>query len=112
MLIIWRGHGYLVPVFCIAGYVFYNLLTDLLNLPDYPAALVSCALTGIALWRVGRRLNDPQRDRVLLDPATNETVRIVDRHDLFWIKVEYWYVAPILVLVWVTFVWLLSLGGR
>lgn len=102
---IWRGHGYLVAVLSLAGYAFYHLVADGLDLPSYPAAMAACALTSFALWRIGRRLNDPQRDRLLLNPATGERVRLVDRHDLFWINMEYWSVAPALVWLWLLLEW-------
>jgi len=108
MVLIWRGYGFLVPVFWLVGYALYHLLADGLDLPFFPSGMALCVLTGFALWHIGKRLNDPKRDRLLLDPATGETVRLIDRHDLFWIKMEYWSIAPALVWVWLLLEWLLK----
>lgn len=108
MFLVWRGHGYLVVVFCLLGVAASSLLTDFAGLPDNPTAMAVCGAVGYALWVVGKRLNDPLRERLLLDPVTGETVRLVDRHDLFWIRMEYWCVAPALVWLWLLGEWVLT----
>lgn len=109
MFLVWRGHGYLVVVIGLLGVVASSLLTDAVGLPDKPTTMAVCGVVGCALWIVGCRLNDPRRDRLLVDPATGEQVRLVDRHDLFWIRLEYWWVAPALVWLWLLGAWLLPL---
>jgi hypothetical protein len=58
---------------------------------------VGLLLSGAALWFLGRKLNDPAKDRILFDPQTGEEVRSARRHTLFWIRMEYWGVLVVII---------------
>ena len=45
---------------------------------------------------------------MLVDPATGETVRLVERHDLLCIKMEYWCIAAALMWAGLLLEWLLT----
>jgi hypothetical protein len=58
---------------------------------------VGLLLSGAALWFLGRKLNDPAKDRILFDPQTGEEVRSARRHTLFWLRMEYWGVLVVII---------------
>lgn len=109
MILIWRGYGFLAPAVAIAGFVAFILLGPYIPLSPHVAGIILCAICAVALWRLGKRLNDPLRDRILLDSRTGQTVRLIDRHDFFWIKLEYWAALPALLAAKILFQWLTGL---
>lgn len=90
MFIVWSGLGFFVPI---VGFIC--LLLDARIPNSWPhsvqivAGIVVAFAGGYGLWQWGRMLNG-QPGRVLVDPQTGEQVRLVKKHDLFWIPVQYW----------------------
>ena len=62
------------------------------NWPPFLGAV----LAGAAVWLLGRRLNG-RPGRTMIDRQTGEEVELKNKHDLFFIPMEYW--GPILVLL-------------
>ncbi len=90
-MIIWNGAGLLVPVIAFLPF----LATEIIVGSDYYAGhtwpkLMAAGVAGALLWLVGRKLNRSPR-RVLVDLETSEEVVLPPRrHDLFFVKIEYW----------------------
>ena len=94
MFLIWQGLGALVAVgaVLVGGLVLTAAASA--GVPADPSFIVAFLSMAACFWLVGRRLNDPIRDRHLVDPATGEPVVIRKRHSLFWIPVQWFAVAP------------------
>jgi hypothetical protein len=43
-----------------------------------------------AVWFVGKKFNDPAKNRVMVDKATGQEFIISQNHSLFFIKMQYW----------------------
>lgn len=54
--------------------------------------LLIAAGVGYGLWHLDRRLGEDP-GRVLVDPATGEQVRLVNKHDFFWLPLGFWGVV-------------------
>ncbi|WBV42209.1 hypothetical protein [Pseudoroseomonas cervicalis] len=98
-MLIWRGWGILVvPIVLLAG-IAAIAVQDLV-LPRSQLATLACMAGGLALaawlvWWSGRKLNGaPVRN--LVDVQTGERIRLRPRHDLFFIRMEYWAVPLLL----------------
>jgi hypothetical protein len=93
--IVFKGHGYLVPVFYVAALILTQLVVDyILGEGFYTATAwpkyVGIGLGGLLCWVVGRSLNSGAGRR-LVDPETGEEVVLeAPRHDFIFVKVEYW----------------------
>ena len=51
---------------------------------------MALVIGGVATFFLGRWLNDPKRNRVLVDKETGQEVVDKPRNDLFWIPMEIW----------------------
>ncbi len=89
MVVIWRGWGFLtIPL--IGGVIFAGLfaalwVTETLHLPDWTKIYEFAAvflIAGIINWKLGRYLH--------------RTAIPGERHDLFFIRMEYWSVPVFL----------------
>ena len=91
-MLIWSGYGFIVPLMVAVIFFIVVIIGGLLGVPaDYPGGL-GFLLAAAACWWGGRRLNDPQKDRVLRDESSGEMVVLRSRHTLFWIPVQWWAV--------------------
>lgn len=103
-MIIWSGHGYLVPVLGIASLVVTQLLTDLVMGGGYYTEhawpkVVAGLIALVALWVVGNRLHAGV-ERRLVDPVTGEEVVLLPpSHTFFFIKVHHWAVVNLLLIL-------------
>ena len=95
MLFVWSGWGILVLPVVLGTAVAVGALGQVtlrgLGHPELAFLAISLGLFAAAAanWAVGRRLNGtPPRE--LIDPATNQRVRLTRLHRLFWIRMEYW----------------------
>jgi hypothetical protein len=89
-VIIWTGAGILVAVVGVFGWAIgYAVGGDQYGMIGGGVGLIIAA---VGLWFLGRRLNDPQNARVLVDPRTGQQVVLHRTHTLFWIKMEWWAV--------------------
>ena len=100
-MLIWRGFGILVAVLAIVALVGAQLVADALGgegtySRDWPIyAGIGLALAGVVAFLLGRRLNDDSNARTLVDKETGEEVVDRPRHDLFWIPMEFWGIAGV-----------------
>lgn len=97
-MIVWSGWGLLVVILAIPASIAATIVGGVFNalVPLEKPLLASIigAIWGVS-WGVscivvGRRINDPQKDRLVVDPNTNQKILIKKRSTLFWIPIEYW----------------------
>lgn len=108
-MLIWRGWGILVIVLAGVFLVGTQLIVNAVFGADmYRAWMggIGLLLAAVAVWFLGRRLNG-RPGRTLVDQATGQRMVLRRKHDLFFIKMEYW--APILAVLGVV---LLITGSR
>lgn len=97
--IVWRGWGAMaLPILAgtaTAVFLILSVLTGALGIQSKLVAGFALALAMLvaaaANWRIGKRLNG-KPPRELIDAKTGQRVLLQSRHDLFWIKMEYWSV--------------------
>lgn len=101
-MIIWKGFGFLVVVLAVAGFLVAQLAVNGYTADDHYyqthhwPKLLGAGVAAVPIWFLGRFLNR-RPGRVLVDPATGETVTPRATHDLFFIRMELW--APILLAI-------------
>lgn len=104
MLIVWRGLGWLVPVFVIAALILSQLSVDTVYgegfykahaWPKQAAFIVAAISIGV----LGIYLNHKKR-QILIDEETGQAVGKAPAHSLFFIPVEYWAVIVLALLFW------------
>ncbi len=92
MLFFWRGKGYLVPLITIVLSALSQLLIDAIfgagTYTEHNAVtlILPLGITAIILWLVGRRLN-------------REAIQYGTEHTFMFIKMEYWSIILIGVVV-------------
>lgn len=85
-MIIWQGWGVLAIIeFAI---IFAGIRE--LKFGEPISGLVAGAVAAVVIWFTGRWLNNPARDREVVDTKTGEPLRLASRHTLFWIPLEWW----------------------
>jgi hypothetical protein len=95
MIIIWRGAGGLVILIGILVCLGMNIFTSkTFEEPDYFQKylwpkLLALAIAGACCWFIGRYLNS-RPPRILVDQATGQEISWKPRHELMFIKMEYW----------------------
>lgn len=98
-VIIWRGWGVLAAVLGFAGLLGAQFLVDAIagsgTYSDDPTLFAGpgIAIAGVVTFLLGRWLNDPSRGRVLVDKQTGEEINDRPRNDLFFIPMEFWGIA-------------------
>jgi uncharacterized membrane protein YedE/YeeE len=99
-MIIWRGKGFLVVLIVVLAFFIAVGLVSLLK-SQFPIALTEQTepLVGTALaaflaaglnYIFARYLDDPAKQRTLVDPKTNQAYLFKDTSSLFFIPVRYW----------------------
>ena len=101
-MIIWTGWGILVVL------EFVLVLAGIggMKLGEPVTGLLSGTIAAAVIWFTGRRFNDPAKDRLVVDPATGEQIRLVTRHTFFWIPMQWWAIPAALLGL------LLAFGGK
>jgi hypothetical protein len=105
-MLIWSGWGIAVPVITFAFLLLLDWATGAyFEDTSYYAEngwpkFVAVALAALVVWFLGRYLN-ADKGRVLVDPATQETVVLKRTHTFFWLRIEYW--APLLIVLGIVF---------
>ena len=101
-MIVWRGWGFLPLLLMIIISALVELIKDYLlavqngtnhyrYTHDWVLAL-AMALTGVACWFLGRWFENRElrKAQVLINKETGQYIRLVSRHDLFWIPIKWW----------------------
>nr|WP_320147009.1 hypothetical protein [uncultured Anaeromusa sp.] len=100
-MLVWRGYGFVVPVkvlfVCFVSQYFLDAMffKGYYRFSKWPVS-VALFIAAVPIWLLGKKLNE-NAEQILFDPRTNQEVKIVNTHSLFWIRMEYW--APILVVI-------------
>lgn len=98
-MVIWRGWGVLVLIeFAIVFAVIREL-----GFEEPVSGLASGAVAALAIWFTGRWFNNPAKDRVVVDAQTGAAMRLVSRHSLFWIPMQWWALPVALFGIFVAF---------
>lgn len=87
-MLIWSGAGLLVPVIAGIGLFAGSALVGLVGDVGWSLGVLA---SGIAMWFLGRRLNDKPA-KLLVDPETGEEVLMRHRNDhtFFFIPMQWW----------------------
>ncbi len=95
MIFVWRGKGLLVPIFGFLGMTLVVALGRAVN--DFHSKLGSglvvfaCGLAAaIPCWLVGVKVNDPRRDRIVIDRETGQEIVLSVRHHFMFIPMQYY----------------------
>jgi len=86
MILIWKGWGFAVALFVVIG-VFIGV-----SIPGISAEFsfaIGLALAAVATYALAAKLGG-SKERLLVDPATNEQFVLRDRSSLFFIPIMYW----------------------
>jgi len=89
-MLVWKGGGILVPL-------IYLLLTTAVReglgaagTNDNWALAAGVMISALTVWIVGRKMNDPEKARRVIDVESGQELLLKDTHTFFWIKAEYW----------------------
>jgi len=87
-VIVWSGWGILAVLIAAVG----GALGAVAGGEHHSNLGMGIGLVAVApaIWLLGKRLNDPEKGRVLVDPQTGQQVIMQRTHTLFWVKMEYW----------------------
>ena len=84
----------LLPAFFAVGTAVMLALQPLVGEPNKAIAAVAGGLAAaIACWWGGTKLNEPSRDRVVVEQKTGKTLKLRSRHTLMFIPIQYYAVA-------------------
>jgi carbamoylphosphate synthase small subunit len=90
MLFIWRGYGFLVPIIAMAVIALSSFIFNtLLKTAPLVGMSIGALAAATAIWFVGKKFNDPAKNRVMVDKATGQEYIISQNHSLFFIKMQY-----------------------
>lgn len=96
-MLVWKGWGIAVPL-------IYLLLTAAVReglrdvgTNDNLALAVGVVLSAISVWFIGKKLNNPEKAKRVIDVESGKEILLMNSHSFFLIKVEYWaLIVPIL----------------
>ena len=95
MFLIWRGWGILAFLIPFVFLILAQLGLDLIYSQNYytlhssEIAPLALLLSTPLIYFIGNKLNN-KPGKLLIDPETNEEVILKEKHDLFWIPLQYW----------------------
>ncbi|RYY25634.1 MAG: hypothetical protein EOP41_05075 [Sphingobacteriaceae bacterium] len=91
MFIIWRGYGFLVPIITIVTGALVTVLFHIVSKSSEPWGIsVGSFVAAAIIWFWGKKLNDPAKNKILVDKATGQELILKPNHSLFFIKMQYW----------------------
>lgn len=102
MLIIWRGAGGLVIIAGILVCLITNIVTSkMFDESNYFQShlwpkVAALGITGLGCWFAGRYLHS-RPAQLVIDETTGQEVELKPRHDLMFIKMEYWGVLYLVI---------------
>jgi len=94
VFIIWRGLGFLVVVIPMACLVFTQLILDTVFGKTFYTThqwtkAFGVALAGAALFALAYKLAKKPA-RIVIDKESGKEIKLVKKHDLFYIPMQYW----------------------
>ena len=89
-MIIWKGYGFLVLVIAVVIGAIVSLLFGKIGSTEDMGAASGAIISAGVIWFVGNKLNDPTKDRTMIDKQTGQEVVLKPNHSLFFIKMQYW----------------------
>jgi hypothetical protein len=97
-MIFFSGLGILTPLFGSVGMIIAVIVaTDMQpgvdNMPI--GVFVGGLAAAILCWWCGSSLNNPERDRIVIDKRTGQEIRLKKRHTLMFIPMQWWSIAYI-----------------
>ena len=106
-MIIWQGLGFLVVVFLFAALLGVQYTVDAFFGAGFYTQtawikVVAAAVAAVPIGMLGYKLNN-QEGKLLIDPETNQQIRLVKKHTLFWIPMQYWAPLSIAFAVYMTY---------
>lgn len=91
-MIIWTGWGFVSAILFFAGAgIGFNIFEN--NFGVVIGLIVASAVN----FPIGRAINDPSKDRIVVDSATGERMQLKKRSTLFFIPMEWWSVIMLIV---------------
>ncbi len=93
-MIIWTGWGIISLVLLVIG-----LLMGEQHIGGTYGDAIGVLIAAGINFGIARKVNNPEKDRILIDENTGERVAIKNRSTLFWIPMEWWSGIMILLAV-------------
>jgi len=111
-MIIWRGMGFLALIVAMVMNTALQVATDGLGIPEgfkhYRDAhgwvwILGMGLSAAGCWFLGKWLEarEVKNGKVVIDKESGQEIRLIRRHDMFWIPVKWWAVIWAVVGVWI-----------
>lgn len=106
-MIVWQGLGFLVVVFAILAFIGVQYALDAIFGTGFYAEtawakVLAGVLAAILIGVVGYKLNNKE-GKIVIDPDTNQEIRLVKKHTLFWIPMQYWAPLSIVISVYLAY---------
>jgi|GEM_PF-3233077 len=113
-MIVWRGYGWLALMVAVVINVSLNEAANaVFGIPPgvkhyrdaHPVVwLIGMGLSAAACWLLGTWLDarEQRNAKVLVDPSTNQSVKLMSKHDMFWIPIKWWAVVWLLAGLWLS----------
>ncbi len=102
LIIIWRGYGLLLATAAAALGVLTLVGLGRVGFSPDARFIAGWLVTALALWFSGRAVNDPGRDKTMIDVDSGESVLLAKRHSLYGIQVQYMAALPLLMAILTT----------
>lgn len=89
-MVIWSGWGFITAILFVVG-IFVGITV----IGDEYGAVVGLVLMAIINFLIGRALNNPTKDRIVVDQDSGERIALKKRSTLFFIPMQWWSVVMI-----------------
>lgn len=86
-MIVWSGRGFL-PVLVLIATLFICVSTFPEEYADY-GFVIAFFIAAIFSWFFGLKWNK-KNERIVIDEASGERLKLKNNHSLFWIPMQYW----------------------
>jgi hypothetical protein len=113
-MIIWRGMGILALIIAvIVSLIVHETANSMLGIPEgikhYRDAykvrwIVSMGLSALACWFFGNWLESRElkNTKVAIDKESGQEIRLISRHDMFWIPIRWWSIIWLVAGLWLS----------
>jgi hypothetical protein len=92
-MIVWTGLGLILPLICLLILSLFGHVGGLVGFPAPYKWLLGGIFASALLWYCGAKVNDPSKDRTVVDAKTGEKLTLKKRHTLFFMPVQWWSLA-------------------